>query len=500
MSFRLRLTATLLAVVVAAVVAVAAISVAATRSSLRQALVDEAVEGARFTLTSLADAVALPVDADQAAVTASGILERSESRGADGVWVEFPTGDPVFSRLSLVGGPELVSETLRARVADGELAWELTELEGQPVLVVAGKRGGVGPDFYFVESAVGVSTATSRLVRSTALVAGGVILAALALAGWASRRVLRPVARASAAAERMADGDLDTRLAVSDDEFGRLAGSFNEMAASLGATITRLEQARARERRFVADVAHELRTPLTGLVNAAQLLQERVERAGHPANAPDEAVDAPDEDTVALAGIVRDDAGRLAHLVQDLLEMSRLAVGGPPPEATDVDVAALLTGLVDQRLPGARVVTDLQDPVAIAEGPLERIVANLLDNARAHADGAAVEVRARRLPGDGDLEVAVADRGPGIPSEHLDDVFDRFATVDPSRTSGTGLGLAIAREHARALGGSLTAANRPGGGLVVTLRAPVARLLHDGDGAANSPRDAGDSQTTGGRQ
>lgn len=492
MSFRLRLTATFLAVVVAAVVAVAAISVAATRSSLRQALVDEAVEDARFTLTSLADAVALPVDADQAAVTASGIVERTESRGADGVWVEFATGDPLFSRLSLVGGPEAVSDTLRARVADGELAWELTELEGQPVLVVAGKRGGVGPDFYFVESAAAVSTATSRLLRSTALVAGGVIVAALVLAGWASRRVLRPVARASAAARRMADGDLDTRLAASDDEFGRLAGSFNEMADSLGATITRLEQARARERRFVADVAHELRTPLTGLVNAAQLLQERVERAGQPATAPD-------DDTVALAGIVRDDADRLAHLVQDLLEMSRLAAGGPPPESTDVDVATLLAGLVDQRLPGARVVTDLQDPVAIAEGPLERIVANLLDNARAHADGAAVEVRARRLPGDGDLEVAVADRGPGIPPDHLDHVFDRFATVDPARTSGTGLGLAIAREHARMLGGSLTASNRPGGGLVVTLRAPVARLLHDGDGVATSPADAGDSQDTGGR-
>ena len=113
---------------------------------------------------------------------------------------------------------------------------------------------------------------------------------------------------------------------------------------------------------------------------------------------------------------------------------------------------------------------------------VERIVGNLLDNAKEHAAAAPVEVRVELGRDGSSAVVAVADRGPGIPPDQLRHVFDRFYKADPSRHGGSsGLGLAIAAEHARLLGGELAATNREGGGLRVELRLPVTRPLPAGD-------------------
>ena len=111
---------------------------------------------------------------------------------------------------------------------------------------------------------------------------------------------------------------------------------------------------------------------------------------------------------------------------------------------------------------------------------LERILGNLLDNAREHGEAAAVEVG---LGVEGDtLRLTVADRGPGVPPEELPHLFERFHKADPSRSrGGSGLGLAIAREHAELLGGTLGASLRDGGGLRFELRLPVTRPLPGGD-------------------
>ena len=121
-------------------------------------------------------------------------------------------------------------------------------------------------------------------------------------------------------------------------------------------------------------------------------------------------------------------------------------------------------------------------PLVIETDPrrFDRIVGNLLDNAREHAPGAPVRVSAS-VGGDGTIVIEVEDRGPGTATGDLEALFERFAKADPARSGGSGLGLAIAREHAELLGGRLTAERVQGGGLRVVLVLPVTEALPDGD-------------------
>jgi two-component system sensor histidine kinase MtrB len=279
-----------------------------------------------------------------------------------------------------------------------------------------------------------------------------------------ARSALRPVARASTAARSLAEGLLETRLPVEGrDEFGVWAQSFNEMAAALEAKIEALSAVQARERRFTADVAHELRTPLTALMGEASLLAGHLDRMPPESRRPAELLIA--------------DVGRLRRLVEDLMEISRFDAGAESVHAEEVDVAALVRATVrsrgwDERVRlegnGLRVMSDPRR--------LERIVANLVDNALEHG-GSAVAVRV----GDGEIEVA--DDGPGIAREHLAHVFERFYKADASRSGGgTGLGLAIAQENARLLGAEIQVDSKPGAGSRFTLRLPVAERLQVRDG------------------
>ena len=136
-------------------------------------------------------------------------------------------------------------------------------------------------------------------------------------------------------------------------------------------------------------------------------------------------------------------------------------------------------------------------PVVIDSEPrrLERIVGNLLDNAREHATGARVDVTVES--DDDSVVVAVADTGHGVPDDRIERIFERFYKADPSRHEGSsGLGLAIAAEHAALLGGELRAANREGGGLSIELRLPVTRSFHGGDVTAISADDDGGPSST----
>ncbi len=167
------------------------------------------------------------------------------------------------------------------------------------------------------------------------------------------------------------------------------------------------------------------------------------------------------------------DVGRLRSLVDDLMEVSRFDARAEQIALEPIDVPRLVRTVVAARLPEATLDVPAT-PIVIDTDPrrLERILANLLDNAREHAPGAPVEVSLTSV--DGELVIAVFDRGPGVPPDQLDRIFERFYKADPSRHGGSsGLGLAIAAEHAGLLGGYLTAANLVGGGLRIELRLPV---------------------------
>jgi len=157
-----------------------------------------------------------------------------------------------------------------------------------------------------------------------------------------------------------------------------------------------------------------------------------------------------------------------------------------------VDLGETVRAIVASRLPSAALSVPSKAVVVEADvRRLDRIVGNILDNARHHAPDAPVEVEVGVDPaGPGPSGhagptalVRVADRGPGVAPEALPHLFDRFYKADASRYRGSsGLGLAIAAEHAKLLGGTLLAENREGGGLAVTLRLPVTRSLPPGHG------------------
>ena len=431
----------------------------------------------------------LPDGATRADLAASRLLDGFAARGIAGTLVDFGDGDPYASNLQAAAMTGRLSPDLATIATRGDVAFERTTVGGTPMLVTAARRPAGGPTFYFLFDASGVEDAIQRLGQ--ALLVGGLVLVVLAAlaARFVARGLLRPVADGAAAAERITAGDLSARLdTTSGDEFSRWAGSFNRMAASLERHVAELRDAHVREQRFVADVSHELRTPLTALVAEASLLREQLDAL--PA--------APRR----IGELVAGDVGRLRVLVDDLMELSRFDAGAERLDRRRFDVSAFVRSTVDARLPGARV-TAPGAPSVVATDPrrLERVLGNLLDNARVHAGGRDVEIEvgfedgepssagqpaagAGTEPGERDatLVVGVADRGPGVPRAEIPHLFDRFHKADPSRhAAGSGLGLAIAREHARLLGGTLEATARAGGGMRFEMRIPVTRSLPDGD-------------------
>jgi two-component system sensor histidine kinase MtrB len=324
---------------------------------------------------------------------------------------------------------------------------------------VAGRQGS-SPVFYFVFPASTIDAALEQL--RLGLVAAGLVAVALALAAarLVARGILRPVDSGSAAAARIARGDLSARVPSGGaDEFARFAAEFNRMADSLASTVEQLRESEDRNRRFVSDVAHELRTPLTALVAEASVIE-----AGLAELPPD---------ARRAAELLVGDVRRLRTLVEDLMELSRFDANAERAEVTPVELGAAVRSIVAARLPVAVVHAPAAPVMVSAEvRRLDRILGNLLDNAREHARGVSVEVGIRT---EGEAAVvSVADRGPGVPPGALGHLFERFYKQDPSRRGGTsGLGLAIAAENAALLGGRLSAANRAGGGLEVTLRMPI---------------------------
>jgi two-component system sensor histidine kinase MtrB len=270
------------------------------------------------------------------------------------------------------------------------------------------------------------------------------------------RRIMRPLERVSEAAGDIAEGGLDTRLeAEVDPDLARLVASFNEMA---DAVQTRIE----REARFASDVSHELRSPITALAAAVEVLDAR--RA-----------DLNDRTRQAL-DVVVSQVRRFDQMVIDLLELSRLDVGITDLHREDVEIAPLVRRIV-QRLgttdPVVEVVDGSEGIAAIDKRRFERIMANLLDNARLHGGGANRVVIGDLIEPNEDpsatrsvVFVAVEDSGPGVTASERARIFERFArgSAGRSRAGGTGLGLALVAEHARAHGGRAWVEDSPTGG------------------------------------
>jgi heavy metal sensor kinase len=302
---------------------------------------------------------------------------------------------------------------------------------------------------------------TSRavlLILSVAIPLGLAVAAAGAM--FLARRALAPISTITAQARRIGRANLSERLALPGprDEVGQLADTFDDM-------LERLQAAFEHERQFLADASHELRTPLGLLRMQIDLAQSRPRDAAT---------------LMAMVQAMGDDVDRMTRLVEAMLTLTRLesAQAAPAP----VDLCDVLGGLVSQLQPLAleRQITLALDSPAEARvlGDRDRLVQlflNLLDNALKHTpQGGQICVRVQRTAAA--WQIQVADSGPGIPSEHLPHLFDRFYRVDTSRaraTGGLGLGLAIAQTIAQQHGGAITVASDAGQGTTfsVTLQA-----------------------------
>ena len=475
---RSRLTLALVGLVVVTVAAIGIGTYAVVEARLRDGLLTEAERQAQFNLSVLIPE-RLPAGVTRETYKPSRLDEAFRLRGGVETIVDYRDGgSPNVSTASLLNAINSFPASMRDLVAAGHVGFAWLQVSGEPSLVVGGRApasgsggpssAGGGADVYFVFSAAPIDAALEQLRLGLLVAAVIAVVLALATARLIARGILRPVDSGSTAAARIAAGDLSARLpAGGADEFARFAAEFNRMADSLAETVTRLEASESQNRRFVSDVSHELRTPLTALLAEASIIEAGLDRLSPDARRAGELLVA--------------DVRRLRVLVDDLMELSRFDARAEQAELEPTDLGQAVHAIVAARLPGAKV--QLPHDAIVVPGDvrrLDRIVGNLLDNASEHARGAPVEVTVGA--DHGAAFVTVADHGPGVSEDALAHLFDRFYKADASRHAGSsGLGLAIAAEHAALLGAALSAANRPGGGLEVTLRLPVTGSLRGSD-------------------
>ncbi|CCH30789.1 ATP-binding protein [Actinosynnema sp. NPDC047251] len=391
--------------------------------------------------------------AQVAAVEAfTGKVAEMTEPNADVLADRYSAGLVLYKGRKLVGGvdfTDLVSPELRARVTGGEVAWQRVEERGHAGLVMGMRVSDV--EIYASRSMVAEQASIRELALFAWIAAGCSMVVAVLLALLAARSVLRPVRELREAAQRLGEGDLTTRVAVrGSDELAGVAATFNTTARAL-------ERQVAEARRFVADVSHELRTPLAAMTAVTDVLDEEAEHLPGDAG--------------TAARLVSQETRNLTRLVDDLIEVSRFDSGAAVLALDEVDVAAAVGATL--RLRGwTDLTTDLAPATALVDPRrLDVVVANLVGNALKHG-APPITLTVRAEPGV--VVVEVADRGPGLDPAVLPRVFDRFYKADSARarSEGSGLGLAIAWENAALHGGSLVAANRPGGGAVFTLRLP----------------------------
>jgi signal transduction histidine kinase len=262
-------------------------------------------------------------------------------------------------------------------------------------------------------------------------------------------------------------GWLVTRLAREGAKAEARAEEAERLHEAERKTVLELRRLSALRADFVSLVSHEVRTPLAAIIGSARTLEQRWRDLS------------PDQRDAFLA-LIADETDRLAALVGEVLDTSRIDAGTFSYTFSDVDLA----GLVNETVAAAelardslRIATDVPAQLPPVRGDshrLRQVLTNLIDNAVKYSpDGASIEVSAAAV--NGHVRIAIADHGPGISSEDHGLIFEKFGRVHgASSKPGTGLGLYIARAIADAHGGTLEVTSTPGAGATFTLDLPTA--------------------------
>jgi signal transduction histidine kinase len=300
-------------------------------------------------------------------------------------------------------------------------------------------------------------------------VGAGSLLLALALALLLSWSIVAPLRRTQARLSEIAGGDFAEHVVVSNrDEIGALAADVNRMSDELRRLYGELETASRHKSDFLANMSHELRTPLNSIIGFSEVLQEQM-------------FGELNERQLAYVNDVLEAGRHLLSLINDVLDLAKIEAGKMELELSQVALPELLRSAVSMHSERAsrggvelELLTEPEEITITAdERRVRQIVFNLLSNAVKFTppDGR-VDVAARL--DDGQVEIAVADTGPGIPAADLDTIFEEFEqTSDGKRAEGTGLGLPLSRKLVELHGGRIWAESQPGHGSTFRFTLPV---------------------------
>jgi signal transduction histidine kinase len=403
--------------------------------------------------------VALTREARAAATVRVGEVARDVESGRD--VVQMAAGDDDIALVIVDAGGGVIAATRNARggalplIAPGESAVVDVPFDDEPFMVVAASADG-GRTVVLGRSLDTVEESTRTLMG---LLAAGLpaLLVVMAVTTWrVVGRALMPVDAIRGEVDAISATDLHRRVrrSAASDEISGLADTMN-------ALLDRLDRARERERRFVADASHELRSPVAAIRQHAEVA------LAHP------------ELAAGLASVAHVESLRMQVLIDDLLLLARadthaLLLRRRP---VDLDDLVLAEGARSRSNAQAGVVVQTRGVsaarVAGDAATLARMLSNLGDNAVRYARS---RVEFGLSEADGQAEVCVDDDGPGVPMADRSRVFERFVRLDDARSrteGGSGLGLAIVTEIVAAQGGTVAIGDSPLGGARVTVRLPL---------------------------
>ncbi|MFG1676448.1 sensor histidine kinase [Micromonospora sp. NPDC049282] len=493
---RLKLVASVLALVALALVVISGLTAFLLRNYLIGQADDQLRGGAINVARTLDQANGNPVKVNIPSDYVATTVAPDESPAAPARYAGLRDEELPRFPADYAGYKDQVGDPFTVRSEDGRSRWRMLYTTLPDGRIIA-----------FGQHLTGVDAAVRQLVWIDLLVGGAVLISLASVGAGIVRTSLKPLVEIERTAAAIAGGDLTRRVPDPEEgrpcptsELGRLSRALNAMLAQIEAAFTaraaseaaarsaevgardaaayaQASEARARRseermRQFIADASHELRTPLTTIRGFAELYRQGAARAP--------------EQTADLLRRIEDEASRMGLLVEDLLLLARMDRERPialapvelPVLASDAVEAARVVDpdrrIELEREPGAGQLVVLGD-----DARLRQVIGNLMTNALTHTPSdAAVTLRLRAEPGNLAV-VEVSDTGPGLTSEQAERVFERFYRVDAARTrragrpASTGLGLAIVAALVAAHHGTVEAAETPGGGATFRVKLPL---------------------------
>jgi signal transduction histidine kinase len=296
----------------------------------------------------------------------------------------------------------------------------------------------------------------------------GAIFLALGFTLFVSKKLSNPLIKMEKATRAIAKGNLDTKVnIVSKDEVGSLAKAINDLSMELN-------NYRRNRSEFLANISHELRTPISYLKGYAQLLKKHQYKNK--------------EELESYSSIIESEADRLAKLIQDLFELSKMEEGRLELYLQHVDLEEIIEQSVKKVMLKAKekkldLSYNIEDslPLIFSDGSrIEQVLFNLLENAVNYTERGSIHLKA--WIEQNRVWILIQDTGIGIPEEELPFIFDRFHRVEKSRSrkmGGTGLGLSIVSEIIKLLKGNIEVQSKHNKGTSFLINLPLASAIKE---------------------